>query len=257
MAMTRLLISTALAGLLAFGGAASAQPDNNRRQPEQGRAQSPPQAQATPGGGSDRRQGGRAQNTPVAQPAAAPPRDATRGSGENRQGRAMNNAMRGSPSNNGASNNAAAGAMRGPGPGENRQGRAIGNSMRGPSTDAGASNNRAPNNAVRGPAPGNNNANAGRAPNRDFSAYHRNFNAPRRYQAPAYHRPSGWYSRRWTYGQILPAMFWAQNYWLNDYMDFGLPPPPPGTVWVRDGQDALLIDRFSGEIIQVEYSVFY
>ena len=34
-------------------------------------------------------------------------------------------------------------------------------------------------------------------------------------------------------------------------------PPPPGTVWVRYGRDALLIDRYTGEVIQVEYSVFY
>ena len=57
---------------------------------------------------------------------------------------------------------------------------------------------------------------------------------------------TGWYAQRWTYGQILPSLFWAQDYWLNDYNDFGLVPPPPGTVWVRDGNDALLIDQQSG-----------
>jgi Ni/Co efflux regulator RcnB len=92
---------------------------------------------------------------------------------------------------------------------------------------------------------------------RDFSQWHRNFNAPRRFQAPAYRRPSGWYAHRWTFGEILPALFWARDYWLTDYYDFGLMPPPPGTVWVRYGQDALLIDEYSGEVIQVEYGVFY
>ena len=46
-----------------------------------------------------------------------------------------------------------------------------------------------------------------------------NFNAPRRFHAPAYQRPSGWYSRHWTFGEILPSLFWTRNYWLNDYMD--------------------------------------
>jgi Ni/Co efflux regulator RcnB len=92
---------------------------------------------------------------------------------------------------------------------------------------------------------------------RDFSQYHRDFNAPRRFQAPAYRQPSGWYAHRWTFGQILPAQFWVRDYWLNDYYDFGLMQPPPGTVWVRYGQDALLIDEYSGEVIQVEYGVFY
>ena len=34
-------------------------------------------------------------------------------------------------------------------------------------------------------------------------------------------------------------------------------PPPPDAVWVRYGDDALLIDRYTGEVIQVEYGVFY
>jgi Ni/Co efflux regulator RcnB len=48
-----------------------------------------------------------------------------------------------------------------------------------------------------------------------------------------------------------------QDYWLTDFYDFGLTPPPPGTVWVRYGDDALLIDEYNGEVIQVAYNVFY
>ena len=115
----------------------------------------------------------------------------------------------------------------------------------------------APNNAMRGPGP----SNAMRGPSgprQDFSSFHRNFSAPRRFRSPApYRRPGGWYARRWTFGEILPSLFWAPDYWLNDYRDFGLMAPPPGTVWVRNGDDALLIDRYSGEIIQVAYGIFY
>jgi Ni/Co efflux regulator RcnB len=92
--------------------------------------------------------------------------------------------------------------------------------------------------------------------NFDRHTYQRNFNAPRHYHVGTYVRPNGWYYRRWTYGQVLPALFWSQNYWLSDYFDYGLADPPPGFVWVRYGDDALLVDQNSGEVLQVEYSVF-
>jgi len=90
-----------------------------------------------------------------------------------------------------------------------------------------------------------------------FVDFHQNFNAPRRFHVGAYRRPPGWYPHRWAFGEYLPAPFWARDYWLMDYMDYALPPPPPYAVWVRYGDDALLIDQDTGEIITVEYGVFY
>jgi Ni/Co efflux regulator RcnB len=108
------------------------------------------------------------------------------------------------------------------------------------------------------PGPGSNHGSAGgRHDFHAFGDFHQSFNASRRFHAPAYRRPPGWYARRWTFGEILPALFWSQNYWLTDYMDYALPPPPYGAVWVRYGNDALLIDQDSGEVITVEYGVFY
>ena len=80
---------------------------------------------------------------------------------------------------------------------------------------------------------------------------------PCRFHAPAYHQPQGYYVHHWTWGETLPPAFWVRDYWLTDYVVFDLFPPPPGAVWVRVGPDALLIDQFSGEIIEVEYNVFY
>jgi Ni/Co efflux regulator RcnB len=90
-----------------------------------------------------------------------------------------------------------------------------------------------------------------------FTDYHQNFMAPRHFHAGAYRRPYGWYSHHWVYDEYLPVAFWSRDYWLIDFMDFGLPPPPYGAVWVRVGDDALLIDQDTGQIITVEYSVFY
>jgi len=109
-----------------------------------------------------------------------------------------------------------------------------------------------PNNAARGGPNG--------GQRHDFSGarnFHQNFDAQRRFHAPSYRRPQGYYARRWSWGQVLPSAFWARDYWLSDYYDYDLPPPPFGAIWVRVGNDALLIDQDSGEIIEVDYGVFY
>jgi Ni/Co efflux regulator RcnB len=90
-----------------------------------------------------------------------------------------------------------------------------------------------------------------------FRDYHRDFNASRRFNAPGYRRPAGWYDHRWSFGELLPSAFWARDYWLDDFQAYDLPPPPYGAVWVRVGNDALLVDEDTGEIITVAYSVFY
>ncbi len=96
-----------------------------------------------------------------------------------------------------------------------------------------------------------------RSGNHDWRSYQRNTFAQRRYRLPEYRWPRGFDYRRYTYGQYLPEVFFGQDYWIYDYADYSLPYPPPGTVWVRYGPDALLIDRDSGEIVQVIYGVFY
>ena len=70
-------------------------------------------------------------------------------------------------------------------------------------------------------------------------------------------RPAGWYDHRWTFGEFLPSAFWGRDYWLSNYSIYDLPPPPYGATWVRVGTDALLVDQDSGEVITVEYDVFY
>jgi hypothetical protein len=97
-------------------------------------------------------------------------------------------------------------------------------------------------------------------PRHDFSGfrdYHRTFRAPRRFRTDFYRRPAGWYEHRWAYGEFLPSAFWARDYWIVDFRDYDLPPPPYGAIWVRVASDALLIDEDSGEIITVAYDVFY
>jgi len=95
---------------------------------------------------------------------------------------------------------------------------------------------------------------------RDFSNYrnyHQNFRASQRFRAAPYRRPPGYFARRWSWGQTLPSFFWTRDYWLTDFYAYDLPPPPYGAIWVRVGDDALLIDQYTGEIIEVDYGIFY
>ena len=94
---------------------------------------------------------------------------------------------------------------------------------------------------------------------RDFDrgAWMRNWRAQKRYHWRPYQRPQGWYYRRWVFGTILPALFWSQRYWIENYWEFGLPDPPYGYVWVRYGDDAMLVNVQTGYVLQVSYGLFY
>jgi Ni/Co efflux regulator RcnB len=89
------------------------------------------------------------------------------------------------------------------------------------------------------------------------AALRRNVVAAHRFHAGIYRAPPGYHYRRWSYGEMLPAVYWGRDYWLTDFLAFGLFAPPYGYVWVRYGPDALLIDEYTGAIIQVDYGVFF
>jgi len=84
-----------------------------------------------------------------------------------------------------------------------------------------------------------------------------NVQATRRFHSSNYLQPAGYQSRHWGYGERLPRSYFARNYWITDFSMFGLFAPPTDLIWVRVGDDALLIDRYSGDIVQVDYGVFY
>ena len=93
--------------------------------------------------------------------------------------------------------------------------------------------------------------------NFDRRTYQGNFNSSHRYRYHTYRRPHGWYNHHWGYGERLPRGWYGRDYWILDFMMFGLMQPPYGYVWVRVGDDALLIDEETGEVVRVVYNVFY
>jgi len=90
----------------------------------------------------------------------------------------------------------------------------------------------------------------------DRTVYQHNFQAARSFHVGPYHRPPGWRTHQWGYGEILPRAYWSSQYILADYWLFALEVPPVGYEWVRVGNDALLVSTGNGEVLQVEYGVF-
>ncbi len=69
--------------------------------------------------------------------------------------------------------------------------------------------------------------------------------------------PSGYAYRRWHYGEFLPSGWFAAQFWIGDYDYYGLAVPPYGYEWVRFGPDALLVDTYTGEVVESVYGLFY
>lgn len=62
---------------------------------------------------------------------------------------------------------------------------------------------------------------------------------------------------RLSIGFILDSLFYSNRYWLSDPWQYRLPPAYPGTRWIRYYNDVLLIDVYSGEVIDVIYDFFW
>lgn len=67
----------------------------------------------------------------------------------------------------------------------------------------------------------------------------------------------GFYVRSWGYGDVYPRAWYGPEYFIVDAWRYDLPLPPPGFEWVRSGADALLIDEYTGRIVQIVRDVFW
>lgn len=80
--------------------------------------------------------------------------------------------------------------------------------------------------------------------------------APRKFRIAAYRRPSGWYAHSWSRGAYLPRAWFVTSYYLNR-ASYGLPYPPIGCEWIRVGEDALLVDIWTGRVLSVYRNIFW
>jgi len=72
-----------------------------------------------------------------------------------------------------------------------------------------------------------------------------------------YFDPFGYnYYRPFNIGYRLQPYYYGQRYWIDPEL-YNLPYPPPGTMWVRYWNDALLVDTYTGEVIDVIRDFFW
>ena len=76
-------------------------------------------------------------------------------------------------------------------------------------------------------------------------------------QAAHYSPYRGHSYSRFSIGFALQPLFYSQRYWINDPWQYRLPPAEYGTRWVRYYDDVLLVDTYTGEVIDVIYDFFW
>ena len=83
--------------------------------------------------------------------------------------------------------------------------------------------------------------------NRHHSIFHLGF----------YYDPFGWGYQPYSIGWRLWPNYYSSNYWINDPWQYRLPYAPPGTHWIRYYNDALLVDTYTGEVVDVIRNFFW
>ena len=90
-----------------------------------------------------------------------------------------------------------------------------------------------------------------------YGNYRKTVTATRRYEAGTFEAPAGYTYTRYSVGERVPhVLITTPNLVLGDYSTYRLDEPPQGLKWIRVGNDALLIDRSTGEVIQTDYDLF-
>jgi hypothetical protein len=88
---------------------------------------------------------------------------------------------------------------------------------------------------------------------RSYRNSNRNIFRGSRYYSP--YRNYGY--NRFSIGLFLEPLFYSRNYWIGNPWQYRLPAAYPGTQWVRYYNDVLLVDVYSGEVLDVIYDFFW
>ena len=63
--------------------------------------------------------------------------------------------------------------------------------------------------------------------------------------------------RRFGIGGFLDSLFYSNRYWINDPWQYRLPEVYGPYRWVRYYDDVLLVDTYSGQVVDVIYDFFW
>ena len=72
-----------------------------------------------------------------------------------------------------------------------------------------------------------------------------------------YNDPFGYGYRRYSTGLTLGSGYYGNNYWLDDPWQYRLPAAYGSYRWVRYYNDALLVDIYSGQVVDVIHGFFW
>jgi hypothetical protein len=72
-----------------------------------------------------------------------------------------------------------------------------------------------------------------------------------------YFDPYGWGYQPYSIGWRLWPSYYSRNYWITDPWMYRLPYAPPGYTWIRYWNDALLIDTWSGQVVDMIPNFFW
>lgn len=71
-----------------------------------------------------------------------------------------------------------------------------------------------------------------------------------------YYDPFGWGYQPFSIGYRMWPAYYGNQYWIDPMM-YGLPYAPPGAAWVRYWNDAVLVDVYTGTVIDVIPGFFW
>ncbi len=78
-----------------------------------------------------------------------------------------------------------------------------------------------------------------------------------RFRFAFYYDPFGWNYLRYGVGWRMWPSYYRSDYWLNDPWQYRLPPAYGPYRWIRYHNDALLVNIYTGEVVDVEYDFFW
>lgn len=94
--------------------------------------------------------------------------------------------------------------------------------------------------------------------NTSYNWYSYRNSHPSYYRLGTYYSPYRNYSyRRLSIGFFLNQLFFGQNYWIEDPRNYRLPDVYGPYRWVRYYDDAVLVDIYSGEVVDVINNFFW
>lgn len=72
-----------------------------------------------------------------------------------------------------------------------------------------------------------------------------------------YYDPYGWGYRRFSIGFSLWPSYYGSSFWLDDPWRYRLPPAYGPYRWIRYYDDALLVNIYTGQVVDVIHNVFW